>query len=180
VTDDELAQIARLLTERNAIDDTIAAIIDRPMTSGHLGEWIAAQVFDIELERSASTAAIDGRFRSGPLQGRTVNVKWYLKQEGLLDISESSALDYYLVLTGPRSALLSSRGGTRPWRVDHVYLFHAPTLLAEQRARGVRSGVAASVLKRQWTSAEIYPHQISPVLPLSHRQTQMLELLQTS
>jgi hypothetical protein len=66
VTDDELAQIARLLTERNAIDDTIAAIIDRPMTSGHLGEWIAAQVFDIELERSAATAAIDGRFRSGP------------------------------------------------------------------------------------------------------------------
>ena len=76
MTDDELAQIARLLTERNAIDDTIAAIIDRPMTSGHLGEWIAAQVFDIELERSASTAAIDGRFRSGPLQGRSVNVKW--------------------------------------------------------------------------------------------------------
>ena len=61
-----------------------------------------------------------------------------------------------------------------------MYLFHAPTLLTEQRARGVRSGVAASVLKRQWTSAEIYPDQISPVLPLSDRQTQMLELLQTS
>jgi hypothetical protein len=99
VTDNELAQIARLLTERNAIDDTVAAIIDRPMTSGHLGEWIAAQIFDIALERSATTAAIDGRFRSGPLQGQTVNVKWYLKQEGLLDISESPALDYYLVLT---------------------------------------------------------------------------------
>ena len=180
MTDDELAQIARLLTERNAIDDTIAAIIDRPMTSGHLGEWIAAQVFDIELERSASTAAIDGRFRSGPLQGQTVNVKWYLKQEGLLDISQSPALDNYLVLTGPRSSLLTSRGGTRPWRIDHVYLFHAPTLLAEQRARGVKTGVAASVLKRQWTSAEIYPDQINPLLPLSDRQTQLLELFQPS
>ena len=28
-------------------------------------------VFDIELEPSAVAAAIDGRFRSGPLQGRT-------------------------------------------------------------------------------------------------------------
>jgi hypothetical protein len=28
--------------KRNRIDDQIAAIIDRPMTSGHLGEWIAS------------------------------------------------------------------------------------------------------------------------------------------
>jgi len=41
-------------------------------------------------------------------------------------MSESSVLDYYLVLTGPRSAALTSRGGTRPRRIDHVYLFHAP------------------------------------------------------
>jgi hypothetical protein len=45
------------------------------MTSGHLGEWIAVQVLDIELEVSAVSAGIDGHFRSGPLQGRTVNVK---------------------------------------------------------------------------------------------------------
>jgi hypothetical protein len=37
------------------------------MTSGHLGEWIAAQVFDIALEASAVAVGIDGRFRSGPL-----------------------------------------------------------------------------------------------------------------
>jgi hypothetical protein len=140
VTDDEIAQIARLLSQRNAIDDAIAAVIHRPMTAGHLGEWTAAQVFDIELEQSAVTAAIDGRFRSGPLQGRTVNVKWYLKQEGLLDMSESSALGYYLVLTGPRSAALTSRSSTRPWRIDHVYLFDSPALLAEQRTRSQNRG----------------------------------------
>jgi hypothetical protein len=60
------------------------------MTSGHLGEWIAAQVFDIELEGSAVAAAIDGRFRSDPLQGQTVNTKWYFKREGLLDTTEST------------------------------------------------------------------------------------------
>jgi hypothetical protein len=61
-----------------------------PMTLGHLGEWIASQVFDIELEPAATVPAIDGRFRSGPLQGSTVNVNWYLKREGLLDMSESN------------------------------------------------------------------------------------------
>ena len=146
------------------------------MTAGHLGEWIAAQVFDIELERSAY---IGGQFRTGPLQGQTVNMKWYLKQEGLLDISESQALDYYLVLTGPRSALLTSRG-TRPWRIDHVYLFHAPTLLAEQQSRGVKAGVAASVRQRQWESAEIYPHPNNQLLPLSDRQARLLELFNPS
>jgi hypothetical protein len=176
VTDDEVAHIARSLAQRYAIGDTIAVVIQRPMTAGHLGDWIAAQVFDIELEQSAVTAAIDGRFRSGPLQGRTVNVEWYLKQEGLLDMSEPSAPDYYLVLTGPRSAALTSRGGIRPWRIDHVYLFHAPTLLTEQRARGVKTGVAASVLKAHWNAAEMYPLARNPLLPLGERETELLRL----
>ena len=99
-----LAQAASLLCERNAIDAELARLIQRPMTSGHFGEWIAAQIFDIELEVSAVAAGIDGHFRSGPLQGRAVNVKWYLNLEGLLDTTETAALDYYLVLTGPPSA----------------------------------------------------------------------------
>jgi hypothetical protein len=73
--EDSLARAAVLLRERNAIDSELARLIQRPMTSGHLGEWIAAHVFDIELEPSAVAAGIDGRFRSGPLQGRTVNIK---------------------------------------------------------------------------------------------------------
>jgi hypothetical protein len=85
VETDSLARAGAFLRERNAIDVELARLIHRPMTSGHLGEWITAQVFDIELEASAVAAGIDGRFRSGPLQGRTVNIKWYLKREGLLD-----------------------------------------------------------------------------------------------
>ncbi len=64
------------------------------MTSGHLGEWIAAQVFDIELEAPAVAAGTDGRFRAGPLPGRTVNVRRHLRREGLLDTTEPTALDY--------------------------------------------------------------------------------------
>lgn len=78
-----MRRIAQLLHERNAIDEEIAAITHRPMTSGHLGEWLAAQIFDIQLEQTAVAAGIDGVFHSGPLQGRTVNIKWYLKREGL-------------------------------------------------------------------------------------------------
>jgi hypothetical protein len=66
VDEGSLAQAAALLRERNAVDGELAQLIQRPMTSGHLGEWIAAQIFDIELEPSAVAAGIDGRFRSGP------------------------------------------------------------------------------------------------------------------
>lgn len=91
--DEPMRRIAQLLRERNGIDEEIAAITRRPMTSGHLGEWIAAQIFDIQLEQSAVAAGIDGIFRSGPQQGRTVNIKRYLKRESLLDTSESTLLD---------------------------------------------------------------------------------------
>lgn len=128
MAEDDLRKIASLLRERDVIDEKIAAVIHRPMTTGHLGEWIASQVFDIELETSAVAAAIDGRFRAGLLQGR--NVKWYLKREGLIDMTESPALDYYLILAGPVSAAVSSRGGRRPWCIEAVYLFDAKQLSA--------------------------------------------------
>ena len=171
-----LAQAAALLRERNAIDGELARLIQRPMTSGHLGEWTAAQVFDIELEASAVAAGIDGHFRSGPLRGRTVNVKWYLKREGLLDTTESGALDYYLVLTGPPSAAVSSRGATRPWCIQAVFLFDARQLRSEQIIRGVKRGVASSVIKQQWTAAEIYPSPGNNQLTVTPQQAGQLKL----
>jgi hypothetical protein len=176
VDEGSLTQAAALLRERNAIDAELARFIQRPMTSGHLGEWIAAQVFDIELEASAVAAGIDGHFRSGPLQGRTVNIKWYLKREGLLDTTESTALDYYLVLTGPPSAAVSSRGSTRPWCIEAVFLFDARQLRSEQITRGVKRGVASSVIKQQWTAAEIYPSPTNTQLPVTSQQAEQLKL----
>ena len=132
--------------------------------------------FDIELEASAVAAGIDGRFRSGPLQGRTVNIKWYLKREGLLDMTESTALDYYLVLTGPQSPALSSRGTTRPWCIEAVYLFEARQLRSEQVERGVKRGVASSVIRQQWDAAEIYPSATNPSLAGVTQQAEQLRL----
>ena len=171
-----LARAAALLRERNAIDAEMAGLMQRPMTSGHLGEWIAAQVFDIELESSAAAEGIDGRFRSGLLHDCSVNVKWYLKREGVLDTTESAILDYYLVLAGPPSGAVSSKGTTRPWCIQAVFLFDARQLRAEQTAQGVRRGVASSVTKQQWAAAEIYPSGTNPRLALTPQQAEQLSL----
>ena len=128
------------------------------------------------LEDTATAPAFDGRFRSGPLMGRTVNVKWYLKEEGVLDMTESAALDFYLVLTGPHSAAVSSRSSTRPWQIDAVYLFDAANLLAQQRARNVKIGVATSVLNSQWKAAEIFPVARNTLLRLTPAQDSLLRL----
>lgn len=174
--DATMERIAGLLRERNAIDDQIAAVIHRPMTSGHLGEWIASRIFDIELESSAVAAGIiDGRFRSGSLQSRTVNIKWYLKREGMLDISESVQPDHYLVLAGPLATAASSWGEVRPWCIEAVFLFDGRRLRAEQIGRGVKLGVASSVTKQQWAAAQIYPGS-SSLLAITPEQAKLLRL----
>jgi hypothetical protein len=174
--DEQLGKIAGLLRSRNSIDEEIAEIIQRPMASGHLGEWVASRIFDIELAAVAVEPGFDGRFRSLPLQGKTVNIRWYLKREGLIDTSEAATLDYYLVLTGPPSSAASSHAGTRPWRIDAVYLFDARRLRSEQVARSVKSGTASSVIRQQWAAAEIYPAASNPILQVTARQAELLEL----
>jgi hypothetical protein len=176
MTDTSLAEVAALLRERNSVDARLGCIIGRPPEKGHVGEWIAAQIFDIELETSASHKAIDGRFRSGALAGRTVNIKWLLKREGGLDLTESPDLHYYLVLTGPTAAAGSSRAMTRPAVITAVDLFDAVRLLGEQRARSVKVGVFSSVVNAQWQAAQIYPIATCPTLPLTHEQRRLLEL----
>jgi len=175
VDQNDLAELASLLRERNSIDERIGHLINRPMAAGHAGEWIASQVFDIELEQSAVAKAIDGRFRSGPLAGKSVNVKWYLKREGLLDMTEASELDYYLVLTGPKSTASDSRT-IRAWRIDSAYLFDSAQLLSEQRVRRVKIGVASGVRASQWQAAEIYPADSNSVLALTEFQRSLLAL----
>jgi hypothetical protein len=175
----ELTDLADLLAQRNALDARIGAIIGRPALVGHIGEWIASKVFDIQLEDSAVAKAIDGRFRSGPLAGKTVNVKFYGKREGLLDTNSDHTLDYYLVLCGPKATTLTSKGGTRPLRITHVYLFDAAQIRTDQRARGTKSGVASSIRSALWTEAEIYP-RVHPVLELDAEQCRALALFDWS
>lgn len=171
-----LKQVANLIAQRNAIDAQIGAITGRPALAGHLGEWIAAEIFDIDLEASAVAKAVDGHFAAGPIRGSTVNIKWYGKREGLLDMAEDPSPDYYLVLTGPRGPAVSSRGSTRPLRIDAVYLFDGRLLLETLRDRGVKIGIATSVIMSLWDAAEIYPEQRNDAIPISHEQAAALAM----
>jgi hypothetical protein len=168
----ELKAIAMLLRARNAIDERIADVVGRPVVHGHLSDWIAAQIFDIELEPAANKA-IDGFFRSGPLAGRTVNIKHYTRNQGMLDMTDAEDLDTYLVMTGPRSA--GSKGVHRPWSIEHVFLFDAQGLYEALHAEMRRIGVATSVRAEYWHQAEIHPVSRNANFPLSAEQTAALD-----
>ena len=62
--------------------------------------------------------------------GRTVEIKCYPRLEGMLDIKVDSAPDYYLVLTGPRSGVTSSRGMIRAWAIEGAYLLETASLVS--------------------------------------------------
>jgi len=171
-----LEELADLVQRRNSLSKEITPIIGRPALIGHLGEYIASRIFDIELEVSAVNKGFDGRFRSGPHVGKSVNVKWYAKKEGLLDIRVDAVPDYYMVLTGPPAKVLHSRGEHRPWLIDSTYLFDAARLIDCLARKQVRIGTATSVSSVLWHSAEVFPIATNPLLPLTRDQVVMLSL----
>ena len=88
-----------------------------------------------------------------------MNIKIYGKREGLLDITLSNLADYYLVMTGPYSQFITSKGTVRPIVISNVYLFNMKKFLGELKKRAVKIGVATSVAKKYWDEAEVYMNQ---------------------
>lgn len=174
----ELETLSDLITKKNEIENEIAAIIHRPALIGHTGEFIASIIFDIQLMESASHRAIDGHFRSGLLAGKSVNIKWYGKQERLLDITPNVIPDFYLVMTGPKSSLVSSRDRVRPWCIEFVYIFQTIDLCNQLSARNSKMGIATSIVKNLWDQAEIFPNSHSSILLLSSVQKELLGFFQ--
>lgn len=170
---EKLQSLVKKIKQKNIIDAEIARILERPAERGHTGEYIASRIFNIKLGKSASAKSIDGHFTSGDLTGRTVNIKWYGKQENSLDISKEDGPNFYLVMTGPESVSSSSRGTTRPWLISYVFLFDSAKLI--QDLKNVKQGIATSVKKRLWEIAEIYPEPRNSQLILSLEQRRLLE-----
>ena len=173
---ERLRRLASLIRQRNDVDREIATIIGRPAHPGHIGEFVAAEIFDIDLHESATHKGEDGHFASGPLAGRSVNVKKSSTDEGLLNIRPDALPDFFLVLTGPRTQAASSRGTTQPWTIEQVFLFEAAPLVEQLRERGVRIGIATSVRRHLWDDAMIYPSPSNPALRLTPEQVSMLEM----
>ena len=123
----------------------------------------------------------DGDRPHGPryclvLAGKSVNIKMYGKREGLLDIGEEYVPDYYLVLAGPKATQLTSKGATRPWVIEEVFLFDGPALVGRLRARGVKLGVATSVVLAEWEATRIYPTSEDSPLKIDENQERLLML----
>lgn len=167
---DNLLKIATLLRERNVIEAKIASIIGRPAERGHIGEYIAGLIFDIELKPSANHRGSDGVFKSGPLAGNTVNIKTYGKRENILDIRPEYLPDYYLVLTGPKTSATSSRGTIRPWVINEVFLFKAKPLVEALRKNNKKISTATYIRKKCWERARIYPVSSNSPLQLPESQ----------
>ena len=173
---DELQRLASLIKERNAVENAIAGVIGRPAHAGHVGEFVASRIFDIELPESAVNKGSDGYFRSGPLAAKSVNIKKYSLSQGILDIRPDALPDYFLVLAGPKDSPGSSRGTVQPWVIASAFLFDACALVQRLKQRGVKLGVATSVIQELWREAEIYPSPNNPALWLTEAQRKMLEM----
>ena len=177
---ENLTKLAELLRRRSVIDGEIAAILNRPVHSGHFGEYVASAIFRIELNTDARAKTHDGRFKDGPLAGRSVNVKYRTRHRGLLNLGSSTDLshhpDFYLVLAGPKIAMGPTHATGAPLCVNAAYLIESRTLLAELAARGRRPGVGRSVPRSVWDAAMVFPEPRNPRLLLSREQRDALSL----
>lgn len=171
--DTALGQLAELVIGRAVVDERIAQVIGAPASAGNIGEFVAAEIFDIELAPTKVQFGYDGHFHSGELAGKSVNIKRYSRLQYMLDVHDvDDACDYYLVLTGPRG---SGGKGAFPWHIDRAFLFDASALLQELRERGVKIGIASGVRKAAWEAQIFPPTDITP-LTLKSEQRAALEL----
>ncbi|WP_340701342.1 hypothetical protein [Brevibacillus borstelensis] len=168
-----LVELSNLIKEKNEVESKIAKIIGRPANIGHIGEYIAATIFLIQLEESATNKGSDGYFTAGELEGSTVDIKLYSKRQNMLDINPRALPDYFLVMTGPKTGLTSSRGTTAPLCIESVYLFNARELIPALKSK---IGIATSVPAALWEQAEIYPHQNNNALILTEEQKKLIGL----
>jgi hypothetical protein len=179
---ESVAAVAKLLRQRNEMDGEITRIINRPVVGGHLAAWLANELFDIDLEPAGSAKALGGRFTSGALATKTVNIQWIGERNGHLDSIASGQPDFCLVFTGPKALALTREGVVRAMRIDACYLFDARLLRARQLARGANGAngandaTASSVLAAEWEAAEIFPRHNNALLRVDSEAARLLGL----
>jgi hypothetical protein len=171
----ELIDLACFIHQRNQLDGEITRLLGRPANAGHIGEYVASIIFSIKLEKSASNKGFDGFFTEMPFKDRSVNIKWFANNDGLLDINADALPDYYLVLTGPKSHAISSRGQIHPWVINFVYLFDSHQVIFDLKNRNSKIGNATSIQKHLWDNAEIFPAH-NRLFELSQEQREALQL----
>ncbi len=176
----DLQGLASYTKIRNVVDGEISGTIGRPSRAGHTGEYVAAAIFDIELEANANHTTLDGQFRSGSVARRSVNVEFGTRKNGMMNLVASTDAqqhpDYYLVLTGSGMGTVSAKGLGAPWVIRQVLLFESADLLSQLAVKGVKLGVGTRVSSTLWKAATIYPEPRNPTLTLTMQQQKALRL----
>lgn len=171
----DLPQLASLLKSRNTIDAKIGHLINRPAQVQAVGEYIAANILGIRLAELGIQKNSDGYFTRGPLAGRSVDIQWHVRHDGVLNMKTDPLPDYYLVFVGSKEAT-ALHPLSIPWVIESVHLFNAQELLTALRERGVQLGSSTSITGPLWERAEIYPTQHNPQLFLSPDEKALLAL----
>jgi len=171
----DLPRLASLLKSRNTVDGKVASLIGRATNLHDVSMYIASVIFGIQLAEEETFDDSDGWFTSGALSGRSVAIQWYPKREGSLRMKTDTALDYYLVLSGPHVAGPSI---FNPWVIEAAFLFDSRQLLTALRERGIQIGNRTSIIRELWDRAEIYPKPTNHTLVLSNEQRALLALFQ--
>jgi hypothetical protein len=171
-----LPRLAELIRSRNTVESNIANLLGNSVNLGTVGAYIASTIFGITLIPSSHHSEFAGIFSSEPLAGKTVDVQWYPRREGFLNVHNEPAPDYFLVLAGPKQESSTARALVNPWIIRSVHLFNAQELLTALRERGVQIGPHTSVINQLWERAEIFPVQHNTTLILTGEQRQLLQL----
>ncbi|MBM3212575.1 hypothetical protein FJZ33_10155 [Candidatus Poribacteria bacterium] len=143
---------------------------------GNIGEYIAARILGIELEKSGSNAGFDGKFKHAPLTSQTVNIK-YLKDDRNIDLNKKNK-DYYLVMTSPERKLPVSGVTLLPICIKEVFLFKAEELSTALKSENPNKklGMVTSIPHGLWNKAQLYPIQTCNLLILTNMQREMFAL----
>ena len=171
-----LPRLAELLHARNTVESNIANLLGNSVNLSTIGEYITATIFHITLIPSTQHHEFAGIFASQPLRGKTVDVQWYPRREGFLNVHTESTPDYYLVLAGPKQESSTARALVNPWLISSVHLFNTPELLTALRERGVQIGSHTSVINQLWERAEIFPIQHNSSLILTEEQRALIQI----
>lgn len=171
-----LPRLAELLRARNTIESNIANLLGSGTSQNIVGEYIAASIFGITLIPSSHHSEFAGIFSTQPLIGQTVDIQWYARREGFLNVHNLPAPAYYLVLAGPKQESSTTRALVNPWLISSVHLFASDELLVALHERGVQIGSHTSVINQLWERAEIFPVQYNKTLILTSEQRQLLQL----
>ena len=172
-----LKQLSSLLVRRNAIDEKITALIGRPAIRGHVGEWIAQEIFKVKAGKIRESEGLRRpvyRRSAGRTDGECEVVR---QARGAARHQSSQRPGQYLVLTGPKAEATTSKGQTRPLVITEVFLFDASALVEQFKVQKRRLGVAASVRQHEWKTARVYPKAAPGArLTLTDAQREALKL----